>query len=83
MTSLKSYCRGESSNRTPEDGSSNIDRPPEPIEEIKPTKSSPKRSRCVRRPTEFYQPNLDYVNDTDVGELSSYKEAIAAPNANT
>ena len=44
---------------------------------------APKRSRRARRPTEFYQPGLDYVNYTDVGEQSSYEEAIVVPDADT
>ena len=36
---LKSYCKGESSNKTPKNGSCNTDRQTEPIEEIEPNSS--------------------------------------------
>ena len=66
-----------------EDGLSNANRPIEPIEEIEPTKSAPRRSGQVRRLIEFYQLGFDYVNYMDVGRPSSYEEAIAALDANT
>ena len=40
-----------------------------------------KRSGRARRPTEFYQLGLDYVNYMDAGEPSSYEQAIAASEA--
>ena len=55
----------------------------DPIEEIEPIKPTPKRSGRVCRLTEFYQSGMDYANYIDVGEPSSYKEAIATPDANT
>ena len=52
-TSPNSYYKGESSNRIPEAGLNNTDRPTKPIEEIKPTKATSKRSGQVQRPTKF------------------------------
>ena len=80
-TSPKSYTRGEASHKTPDDGSQHTDQPTELIDEHEPTTTVLRRSRQARRPTEFYQPGLDYANYTDVGEPRSYKEAIAALNA--
>ena len=64
-TSPKSYYRGESSNKTVARNSRNSD---QPTEEIEPTKWTPRRSGLVRRPIEFSQLGLDYVNYTNTSE---------------
>ena len=71
--SPKSYTRGESSPKTPDDGSRNIDQPTEMIEESEQNKSAPTRSGRVRKPTQFNQPGLDYVNYMNTREPSSYE----------
>ena len=53
------------------------------IKRSEPSKSAPRRLERVRRPIEFYQPGLDYVNYTDAGEPRSYEEALVVGNANT
>ena len=62
-------------------GSKHVDRTLVPVKE--PIKSAPRRSGQVRKPIEFYQLGLDYVNYTDAGEPSTYNEAIAALDAET
>ena len=78
--SPKSYTRGEASHKTPDEGSHNTGHPTELINEHKPTNTVLKRSRRARRSAKFYQPGLDNVNYTYVGEPSSYEEAIASPD---
>ena len=79
--SLKSYTRGEAFTKTPDEGSQNTDHPTELIDEHEPTNTTLMRSGRARRPKEFYQLGLDYVNYTDACESSSYEEAIAASDA--
>ena len=54
-----SNCRSGSSKQTPEDGSTNVDWTPRSIQESELTKSAPRTSERVKRPTEFYHPRLD------------------------
>ena len=74
----KSYTWGEASHKTPDDGSQYTDQPTELIDEHEPHTAVLRRSGRARRPTEFYQPGLNYVNYTDVSKPYSYKEVIAA-----
>ena len=48
------------------------------IDEPKSKSTALRTSEQVRRPKEFYQPSLDYVNYMDTRKPSSYEEAIAA-----
>ena len=82
-TSLKSYCKGESSRRTLEDRSTNAAQPIEPIKGFEPINLAPRRSGHVRRMIEFYQPDVDSINYMDAGEPSVSEEVIGAPNAET
>ena len=79
--SPKPYTMGATSHKYSDDGSQHTDQPTELIDEHEPTTTVLKRSGRARRPTEFYQPGLDYVNYMDVGEPSSYEDAIATPDA--
>ena len=77
----KSYTRGEASHKTHDDGSQHTDQPTKLIDEHEPNTAVLRRSRQARRPTEFYQQGLNYINYTDAGEPHSYEEEIATQDA--
>ena len=64
-------------------GSTDVDRPTEPIEGSELINTAPRRSGWDQRPNEFYQQGLDYINYTDEGEPSTFEEVIAARDADT
>ena len=80
----KSRTRGEESDKTPvHEGSQDTDHPTELIDEHEPQSTVSRRSRRARRPTEFYQSGLDYINYTNACEPRSYEEVRTTSDADT
>ena len=64
-----SYTRGEASHKTLDDGSQYTDQPTELIDEHEPHTAVLRRSGRARRPTEFYQPGLNYMSSANGGGI--------------